>query len=236
MSTHSVTHEQAHLSLVTSSLAQAHLSEAGKARLQTVSDVREARDAELILRVRSGDTEAFYTLIRPYLGAIHSAVRSLVGDAADTEDIVQDAILRAFSKLHQLRSFRFFRAWLIQIAVNEARMMWRTKHRTFIQSLSGHDDADGASVHQNLEVPDWRNIPSFEMEKKQIREMVWKAVAALPGTYRKVFMLRIIQQLSTEQTAETLGLNVTTAKTRLRRARLRLRKRLSALWANVNRE
>lgn len=193
---------------------------------QAQLDIREARDEGLILRVRSGDSEAFYTLVYPYMRGVCSVVRSLIKNPADAEDVVQNAIVCAFTKLHQLRSFRFFRPWLMQIAANEARMMCRRNNRrTRIQSLS--EDAD--DEHASFSLPDWRAIPSIEVEKKQTREMLHQALEDLPSKYRQVVVLRDVRELSTEEAAEALGLTIALVKTRLRRARLRLRKRLSAL-------
>jgi RNA polymerase sigma-70 factor, ECF subfamily len=191
-------------------------------------DIREARDESLILRVRSGDSEAFYTLVHPYLRAVRSLVRSFIKNSADAEDVVQNAIVCAFSKLHQLRSFRFFRTWLMQIAANEARMMCRRNHvRSRIQSLT--EDPDNDNGQATLDLPDWRTIPSVEVENKQTRELLRRALNELPAKYRQVLVLRDVRDFSTEEAARALGLTITLVKTRLRRARLRLRKRLSAL-------
>lgn len=195
---------------------------------QAQLDMRQARDERLILRVRSGDSEAFYTLVDPYLRGVRSVVRSLIKNPADAEDVVQNAIICAFTKLHQLRSFRFFRPWLMQIAANEARMMCRRNNlRTRVQSLEGDADNDNESATLNL--PDWRSIPSIEVENNQTREILRQALDELPSMYRQVVMLRDVRELSTEEAAQALGVTITLVKTRLRRARLRLRKRLAAL-------
>lgn len=191
-------------------------------------DIREARDEGLILRVRSGDSEAFYTLVCPYLRGVRSVVRSLIRNPADAEDVVQDAIVRAFSKIHQLRSFRFFRPWLMQIAANEARMMCRRNHqRSRIQSLS--ENGENGEERTGLDLPDGRTIPSVEVENQQTRELLRRAVEELPSKYRQVVLLRDVRDFSTEEAAQALGVSITLVKTRLRRARLRLRKRLGAL-------
>jgi hypothetical protein len=86
------------------------------------------RDDLLIKRIRGGETELFEELIHPYLRAVFSLVRAVVNDHADAEDTVQESVLRAFSNLDQLRSGHAFRAWLFQIAVNQARMLQRRRN------------------------------------------------------------------------------------------------------------
>ncbi len=207
----------------------------GAAACQEDLDIREARDEGLILRVRSGDSEAFYTLVYPYLRAVRSLVRSIIKNPADVEDVVQNAIVCAFSKLHQLRSFRFFRTWLMQIAVNEARMMCRRNNvRSRVRSLS--ENADNGEGNATLDLPDRRIIPSVEVENKQTRELLRRAVEQLPAKYRQVLVLRDVREFSTEEAAQALGLTITLVKTRLRRARLRLRKRLGPLRAQPSTE
>jgi RNA polymerase sigma-70 factor (ECF subfamily) len=230
MSTQCITYEQAFRPSSGSSLTQTNMGAAANeaAAHQEQLDTREARDEGLILRVRSGDSEAFYTLVHPYLRGVRSLVRSFVKNPADAEDVVQNAIVCAFSKLHQLRSFRFFRTWLMQIAANEARMMCRRNNRRGrIQSLT--EDADNEAGQFGLDVPDCRTIPSVEVENKQTRELLRQALEELPSKYRQVVVLRDVREFSTEEAAQALGLTITLVKTRLRRARLRLRKRLGRL-------
>jgi|HubBroStandDraft_6_1064221.scaffolds.fasta_scaffold64052_3 RNA polymerase sigma-70 factor (ECF subfamily) len=230
MSTQWVTYEQAFPHYDGSDLTQMNINATAHraAAHQEQLDICETRDERLILRVRSGDSEAFYTLVYPYLRGVRSLVRSFVKNPADAEDVVQNAIVCAFSKLHQLRSFRFFRTWLMQIAANEARMMCRRNNRrSRIQSLS--EDADYDTGQSSLDVPDCRTIPSVEVENKQTRELLRQALEELPSKYRQVVVLRDVREFSTEEAAQALGLTITLVKTRLRRARLRLRKRLGRL-------
>src|SRR5271165_823578 len=132
-------------------------------------DIREARDEGLVLQVRSGESDAFYTLLYPHLRGVRALVRSFIKNPADAEDVVQNADVRAFTKLHQLRSLRFFRTWLMQIAANEARMMCRRNIRS--RTLSLTDDAENENGHASLDLPDWRTIPSVEIENRQTREL-----------------------------------------------------------------
>src|SRR5271165_832178 len=140
-------------------------------------DIREARDEGLVLQVRSGESDAFYTLLYPHLRGVRALVRSFIKNPADAEDVVQNAVVRAFTKLHQLRSLRFFRTWLMQIAANEARMMCRRNIRS--RTLSLTDDAENGQA--SLDLPDWRTIPSVEIENRQTRELRRQALEELPS-------------------------------------------------------
>lgn len=198
--------------------------------VSTNFEERGLRDQQLILKVQSGDAEAFYTLIQPYLRIMRYVVRPMVPNAADAEDIVQDAVIRAFTKLPQLRSFRSFRAWLLQIAVNEGRMKRRSFLRARTESLSEILSTDDNGAREESICLDNRKMPLFEAETRQVREHLRTALASLPPMYREVFVLLEVQELTVEETARLLRLKPATLRTRLRRARTMLRKKLLALW------
>lgn len=192
--------------------------------------LRQARDRELVLSVLSGKREDFYRLIEPYLGTVHYVVHSLIKNPADVEDVVQDALLSALSNLRQLRSHGFFRAWLTHIAVNEARMKLRfNKTKGCTESLSDLDSGDRFTKVERKLI-DERNLPSKQVQNRELREVLRRALERLAPKYREVFVLRDIQQFNMFETATILGISVSLAKTRLHRARLNLRHQLSSLW------
>jgi RNA polymerase sigma-70 factor, ECF subfamily len=197
----------------------------GKARGANVTKTN-SEESFLIHRVINGEIECFYELVRPYERAIFLAALSLVKNEADAEDILQEAVLKAFKGLHSFRQEAKFSTWLIQITLNEAKMRLRKDRRHLYDSSDeGQCSEDGDYVPKDL--ADWREIPSEALEQKELREALIKAVNSLPEKYRTVFVLRDVQQLSIAETAQVLGISEASVKTRLSRARLKMRDTLA---------
>jgi RNA polymerase sigma-70 factor (ECF subfamily) len=175
----------------------------------------------LIRRVRDGEHDLFYELIRPYERRVYSAAFSILQNQADAEDVAQEAVLKAFKHIGQFRAEARFSTWLIQITVNEARMRRRKEHAHMIEPISGNEDEEGNYTPRDF--ADWREIPSETLERKEVRQKLAEALASLGEIYRDVFVLRDVQHLSIEETAKYLGISTASVKTRLLRARLMLR-------------
>jgi RNA polymerase sigma-70 factor, ECF subfamily len=190
-------------------------------------------EQRLIQRVRDGEHDAFYELIRPYEKRVYAAALALLRNDADAEDCVQEAVLKAFKNIRQFRSEAKFSTWLIQIAVNEARMR-RRKRRTDLTEPIEQDHTD-EGAYAPREFADWREIPSETLERKEVREKLAEALASIGQIYSEVFVLRDMEQLSIEETAKALGISTASVKTRLLRARLMLRDLLApglgGLWS-----
>lgn len=186
----------------------------------------EASEAELIRRVCQGDQEAFYGLVRPYERAVYVAAVSILNNPADAEEVAQEAVLKAFTHLAEFRAEAKFSTWLIQITINEALVRLRKDRRHLFESV---DESRSTEEGEYLpkDFADWREIPSEALQRAELKEALKRAIAALPLKYREVFMLRDIQNLSIEQTAETLGISEGNVKTRLMRARLQMRDALA---------
>ena len=178
-------------------------------------------EVELVRRVRDGDADLFYELVRPYERRVYSAAFAILRNSADAEDAAQEAILKAFRHIKLFREEARFSTWLIQIAVNEARMRIRRNHADVMEPIAERPDEAGNYVPRDF--ADWREIPSETLERKEIREKLAAALASLSEIYREVFVLRDMQQLSIEETAKALGISTASVKTRLLRARLMLR-------------
>jgi len=178
-------------------------------------------EAELVRRVQDGDADLFYELVRPYERRVYSAAFAILRNAADAEDAAQEAILKAFRYIKQFREEARFSTWLIQIAVNEARMRRRKNHADVMEPIADRPDEAGNYVPRDF--ADWREIPLETLERKEIREKLTEALASLGEIYREVFVLRDMQHLSIEETAEALKISSASVKTRLLRARLMLR-------------
>jgi len=182
--------------------------------------VDEASEELLIRRIRDGEHDAFYELIRPYERRVYAAAFAITRNDADAEDVAQEAMLKALKNLRQFRGESRFSTWLIQITVNEARMRKRREHAHVVEPIV-ESDAEGNYTPRDF--ADWREIPSETLERKEIREKLAEALSSLSDIYREVFVLRDMQHLSIEETAKALGISTASVKTRLLRARLMLR-------------
>jgi RNA polymerase sigma-70 factor, ECF subfamily len=183
-------------------------------------------EATVIRLVLDGNAHAFCELVRPYQRGLYWKALSIVGSEADAEEVSQNAVLKAFNKLSQFRHDAQFRTWLTSIAMNEARMWLRDNRKHRHESL---DCEDGDDRRVCRELADPRESPFQLFERKQIRGAILKALTLLPAVYRDVFILRDLQLLSIAETARTLGISELNVKTRLRRARLEMRRALTHL-------
>ncbi len=186
------------------------------------------REQDLIARVQRGQNELFYQLVQPYERRVYAAALAILRNETDAEDVAQEAMLKAFANIRQFRAEARFSTWLIQITVNEA-LMRRRRERTVV--MEGIDDRrDEETDYAPREFADWREIPSEALERKEVRQKLAEALATLDRKYREVFVLRDMEQLNIQETAEALGISVASVKTRLLRARLMLRDLLAGGW------
>jgi RNA polymerase sigma-70 factor (ECF subfamily) len=186
------------------------------------------REQELIAEVQRGKTELFYELVRPYERRVYAAALAILRNDADAEDVVQEAMLKALANIRQFRAEARFSTWLIQITVNEALMRRRRERKGMVESIDDRRDEEAEYVPRDF--ADWREIPSETLERKEVRQKLGEALAALDRKYREVFVLRDVEHLNIQETAEALGISVASVKTRLLRARLMLRDLLAGGW------
>ncbi len=186
----------------------------------------DSREAELIRRVKDGDKEAYYRLVQPYERAVFTSAMSILNNQADAEEVAQEAVLKAFSNLARFRGESKFSTWLIQITINEARLKLRKDRRHLYESVD-EPRSDDAGDYFPKDYADWREIPYEALQRKELRDVLKRAIAALPQKYREVLVLRDIQHLSIEETAQVLGISAGNVKTRLLRARLQMRDALA---------
>ena len=179
-------------------------------------------ERELIELSRNGDADAFARLVRRYESRIFSLAKNVcAGLPAEAEDVYQETFLTAFKKIRGFRGESELGTWLYRIAANLCFMRHRKKKREpFVPLLDRPHDHDDGKTHQ---FRDWEPTPEEVAGKKELAEQVAKALAALPVDYRLVLMLRDVEGLSNEKTAEILKLSVAAVKSRLHRGRLFLR-------------
>jgi len=187
-------------------------------------------EQDLIRRVQSGEHDLFYELVRPYERRVYAAALAILRNEADAEDVAQEAMLKALANIRQFRAEARFSTWLIQITVNEALMRRRRERTVMMEGIDDHRSGDEESDYTPRDFADWREIPSEALERKEIRQRLADALASLDQKYREVFVLRDMEHLNIQETAEALGISVASVKTRLLRARVMLRDLLAAGW------
>jgi len=185
--------------------------------------VREDEGA-LVAAAKAGNTTAFEELVNRYEHKIFRLAQNITQNREDAEDVMQEAFLKSFSNLDRFQGNSRFYTWLVRIAVNEALMKLR-KRRPNQVSLDEPVETEEDSMPREIE--DWGPSPEQRYAQTQLQEILSGAIAELDPAFRIVFLLRDVEELSTEETAELLGLSVPAVKSRLLRARLRLRQRLS---------
>jgi RNA polymerase sigma-70 factor (ECF subfamily) len=186
-------------------------------------------EEEIIARVCAGEKACFHDLIRPYTRMMFAAAFAVLRNPADAEEAVQEAALKAFLHLSQLEDRLRFRAWLLQIVVNEARMHSRKLRRQLYESIDEVDDHNEAdSVPRQF--ADWHDLPHESLEREELRSAVRRAVDKLPEIYREVLLLIDSQQLSYLVVADALGVSVGVVKTRVHRARMRIQEQLGPVF------
>jgi len=168
----------------------------------------------------------FHELVRPYEKSVYFAAYSILQNEHDAEDVAQETVLKALRSLHTFRAESKFSTWLVSIALNEAR--GRLRHERLIQfdSVDAIPDEESGDFTPAV-ISDWREVPLEALERKELRDMLRKAIRGLPAMYREVLVLRDVQDLSIAETAAALGVNDGVVKTRLLRARLMMQKVLA---------
>jgi RNA polymerase sigma-70 factor, ECF subfamily len=188
------------------------------------------RELQLISSVQQGQHELFYELVQPYERRVYAAAFAILRNEQDAEDAAQEAMLKAFANIRKFRAEARFSTWLIQITVNEALMRRRRERTVVMEGIDDRRSGDSESDYAPRDFADWREIPSEALERKEVRQHLAEALATLDRKYREVFVLRDMEHLNIQETAEALGISVASVKTRLLRARLMLRDLLAAGW------
>jgi len=179
----------------------------------------------LVQAAKAGDVGAFEQLVKRYDRNVFRIAQHITQNREDAEDVVQDAFLKAYGNLEQFQGQSKFYTWLVRIAVNEALMKLRRRRPERMVSLDEEVKTDEDSMPR--EVADWSPNPEQLYSQSELRDILGKTIQGLPPSFRTVFVLRDVEGLSTEETAEALDLSIPAVKSRLLRARLQLRERLN---------
>jgi RNA polymerase sigma-70 factor (ECF subfamily) len=192
----------------------------------SASDDMQAQEAALIARIVAGERDLFHELVRPYEKMLFTTCNAMLRNEADAEDAAQEAVMKAYKALKGFRAEAKFSTWLMTIAGNEARSRLRRQKIVGMESLEEQTEEMEGDVTPAI-LKDWRPVPSEVLERKEIRGLLEAAVAELSPIYREVFVLRDVEEMSVQETAEILGVEPGAVKTRLHRARMMLQKSLA---------
>ncbi len=174
--------------------------------------------------LKAGDRTEFARLVDATSNHIYHMALKILRDPQDAEDVLQESYIKALRALPNFEGRSTLSTWLYRIAVNEALMLLRKRR---INLVSVEDETDEDDEQPGMVLTDWAGLPEDELLSAESRQRLEAAVDTLPDTLRIVFMLRDIEGLSIKETAELLDLTETAVKTRLLRARLKLRNHLS---------
>jgi RNA polymerase sigma-70 factor (ECF subfamily) len=175
--------------------------------------------------LRRGDRAEFARLVETYYPMIYRVALRLTGNAQDAEDILQETFIKAYRHLDGFEERSSLSTWLYRIATNEALMLMRKQMPGQVSMDEPVQNEEGEQ--EPMDVVDWCCLPEEEFMSAEAQAELDRAVARLPASLRAVFLLRDIEGLSTQETGEILSLSETAVKTRLSRARLRLRQELT---------
>jgi RNA polymerase sigma-70 factor, ECF subfamily len=184
-----------------------------------------SEDLELVHATRNGDISAFEQLVKRYDRKLLRIAHNITHSLEDSQDVVQEAFLKAFQHLDQFREESKFSTWLIRISINESFMKLRRQRAIREVALDKDFQEDGDILP--MEVTDWAPNPEQLYGASELRDILVKTLQELRPSLRTVFVVRDIEGLSIDQTAEALNLSHAAVKARLWRARLQLRERLS---------
>jgi RNA polymerase sigma-70 factor (ECF subfamily) len=195
------------------------------ALIQSKATDQPSEELALVQAAKAGDVSAYEQLVKRYDRNVFRIAQHITQNREDAEDVVQDAFLKAYENLEQFQGNSKFYTWLVRIAVNESLMKLRKRRTDKTVSLDQEIETEEDTMPR--EVADWSPNPEQLYKQGELREILTKTINGLPASFRTVFVLRDVEGLSTEETAEALGLSIPAVKSRLLRARLQLRERLN---------
>ncbi|HLH41815.1 MAG TPA: sigma-70 family RNA polymerase sigma factor [Bryobacteraceae bacterium] len=193
--------------------------------MTTSSNPTLVDESELVSRAQAGEDEAFAELVARYQNKIHRLAKNITQNNEDAEDVLQETFLKAYSHLAGFQRNSRFYTWIVRIAVNEALMKLRKRRNDRTVPLDEPVDTGEEAVTREIAV--WEDNPEQRYSREEMQQILDEAVEDLKPDFRTVFALRDIEELSTEETAEALGISVPAVKSRLLRARLALREKLT---------
>ena len=197
---------------------------AGKPKPLASTIVRDD-EAQLVSAAKAGDATAFEELVNRYERKIFRLGMNITQNREDAEDVMQDAFLKSYQNLDRFQGDSRFYTWLVRIAVNEALMKLRKRRPNQVSLDEPLTDDGDDSVFREIE--DWGPSPEKRFAQTELNEILSNVIGELDPIFRVAFLLRDVEGLPTEETAQILGISVAAVKSRLLRARLKLRQKLN---------
>ena len=185
-------------------------------------------ESQLVAKAREGDLAAFNELVQRYDRKIFRLAKHITQNDEDAEDVLQETFLKAFEHLGDFQGQSKFYTWIVRIAVNESLMKLRKRKSDRTVPLDEPVDTGEDTVVREIAV--WEENPEQKYSREEMAKILEEAVDTLRPAFRTVFVLRDIEELSTEETAEALGISIPAVKSRLLRARLQLREKLTRFF------
>ena len=185
-------------------------------------------ESSLVARARAGDAGAFNQLVNHYSRKIYRLAKHITQSNEDAEDVLQETFMKAFEHLGDFQGQSKFYTWIVRIAVNESLMKLRKRKSDRTVPLDEPIDTGEDTVVREIAV--WEENPEQKYSREELGSILDEAVQSLKPVFRTVFVLRDIEEMSTEETAQALGISVPAVKSRLLRARLQLREKLSRFF------
>ena len=185
-------------------------------------------ESDLIARARQGDGQAFTLLVNRYERKIFRLAKHITQNVEDAEDVLQDTFLKAYEHLDGFQEQSKLYTWLVRIAVNESLMKLRKRRTGKLLSLD--EDIDTGEEKVAREIAVWDDNPEQRYSHEEMQAILRQAIDGLAPIFRTVFVLRDVDELSTEDAAEALGISIPAVKSRLLRARLQLRDKLTKFF------
>lgn len=185
-------------------------------------------ESELVAKAREGDSAAYNQLVNKYSPKIYRLAKHITQHEEDAEDVLQETFLKAFEHLGDFQGQSKFYTWIVRIAVNESLMKLRKRKSDRTVPLDEPLDTGEDTVVREIAV--WDEDPEQKYSREELAQILDEAVQSLRPVFRTVFVLRDIEELSTEETAEALGISIPAVKSRLLRARLQLREKLTRFF------
>lgn len=182
-------------------------------------------EADLVAKAKAGDTAAFTELVSHYERRVFRMAKQITQNDEDAEDVLQETFLKAYSHLDDFQGNSKFYTWIVRIAVNEALMKLRKRRSDRTVPLDDPIDTGEDVVAREIAV--WEDNPEQRYSREEMGNILDEAVQSLKPAYRTVFILRDIEEMSIEETAQALNLSISAVKSRLLRARLQLRDKLT---------
>ncbi len=182
-------------------------------------------ESALVAQAKAGDMDAFSALVKQYDRRVFRMAKQITQNDDDAEDVLQETFLKAYTHLDDFQGNSKFYTWLVRIAVNEALMKLRKRRSDRTVPLD--EPIDTGEDEMVREIAVWDENPEDTYSREELANILDEAVQSLKPAYRTVFILRDIEELSIEETAEALKLSISAVKSRLLRARLQLREKLT---------